>query len=179
EFGNARQWHADKKEYTDPKNDDGIARQLRANQTGYVDPKNNHCAILYWNAAGELNEHMVSFWDAVQARTRGKDVYALPKDGVKLEAILRENDLFIIDSAASTSDGTPPNIAEMSRERIARCLYRVQKISAQDYYFRLHTESTLDREFSPYLYRVRSFKRWQELRPVKVRLTPTGGVCLP
>jgi CRISPR-associated endonuclease Csn1 len=53
-------------------------------------------------------------------------------------------------------------------------LYRVQKISKMNYMFRHHLASTLDKKDEEV--HVQSLGRWEELNPIKVRLTPSGKI---
>ncbi len=157
-LSNARQWH---RKYVDPES---------AHKEGYVDPQNNYCVVLYRTPDGKLREHILSLWDAVQAKLNNRTIYEIPEPG-KIVTTLHKDDLFVI-----RLQGGFKKIRKLSPKYISRHLYRVQKLSPGDYSFRLHTESTLDREFEPYYYRITSFKKWEELSPFKIRLTPDGDV---
>jgi len=67
------------------------------------------------------------------------------------------------------SDGENDLWKTLSPEKLSPYLYRVQKISSGDYFFRHHLASTLDNPDQEF--RIRSFKAWQELKPVKVKVT--------
>lgn len=150
-LGNAVQWHT------------GI------NQ--YVNPRNNYAFIIYRDSDGNYKEHPVTFWDAVQARLAGKSVYQLPEPG-KIITTLHINDTFLLGLGDEQLQGDLP------QELVSRHLYRVQKLSSMYYCFRLHTESTLDRDFEPYYLGIQSFKAWKEQNPLRVKVATTGEVNL-
>ena len=152
----------------------GNARQLHDNINQYVDLQNNYCVILY-KAGDSIEENIVSFWDAVQAKINNDNIYALPAGATEIIATLHENDLFILD----TDIEDVQKLHTWSRERISQHLYRVQTLSAKDYRFRLHSEGTLQKDFFPFYVRIASFKAWKRHNPIKVQLTPLGDIILP
>ncbi|MEK9781535.1 MAG: hypothetical protein VW266_01155, partial [Flavobacteriales bacterium] len=51
---------------------------------------------IYKNRKGELSEHVVSYWEAVQCCVSQQPLYQLPEDGLELITTLHINDLFIL-----------------------------------------------------------------------------------
>ena len=145
----------------------GNAVQLSAGTNQYVNPRNNHHVLLYRDGDGQLNEQIVTFWEVVQRRQAGQPTYQVPP-GATMVCTLKINDMFILDSADSVT-----REKLKSKKYVAEHLYRVQKCSAHDYFFRLHTEATVARDGSPFMHRI-SMKAWEKLHPVKVRVSLTG-----
>ena len=152
----------------------GNTRQLHDNINQYVDPQNNYCVILY-KAGDSIEEKIVSFWDAVQAKTNNDNIYALPVGATEIIATLHADDLFVLDTGVENAK----ELHTWSRERLSRHLYRAQWISQSDYSFRLHTESTSNRKKYPFYIRIKSPNSWKRHNPIKVRMTPLGDIILP
>jgi len=59
-------------------------------------------------------------------------------------------------------------------------LYRVQKFTAGDYYFRKHQESKLDGELGEAFQYIKGFgdgkTGWHTFNPIKVNISPTGKI---
>ncbi len=146
----------------------GYAARLKKDINQHVNLRNNHHVMIYEDSDGNLNEQVVTFWEAVRRKTNKEPLYRLPPDGEKIHTVMEVNDLFLI--GLETDDG----IQNLPREQLARHLYRVQKLSSMYYTFRMHTASSIDNPEEEI--RIVSFKKWKELNPVKVRLTITGHI---
>lgn len=144
----------------------GGAEQLRdINQ--FVNPRNNHHVLIYRDNKGNLKEDTVTFWTAVERKTQGEPVVKLPDDGEEFVTTLQINDMFVIGLPEES-----PDVSRFDTDVIGAHLYRVQKVSEGYYVFRHHLASTLN--FPDQECRIQSLKKWQELNPVKVRITPSG-----
>ena len=176
---------------------------LRRNDAGeeiaFVAPGSNHHVAFYRDSKGVLQEAVVSFYQAIE---RAK--YQLPmiiKDprAVVEEALernvpdsvlsslphsswtfvesLQKNEMFLI---GLSNDEIARAIKEADRATLNDHLYRVQKFSSKDYYFRYHLETQLDdiKDGSiPKFYRV-SFSKYLKLNPRKVRVDLLGNLSL-
>ena len=125
----------------------------------WVDPQNNHHLLIYQTADGALKEQVVSFWDVVERKNQKQATYQLPPDGEKIIEILQINNLFVF-----------PHLA--FNENYSDALYRVQKLSERYYTFRKATATQIkdvNEEIS-----IRSFPKWNELTPKKVKIDALG-----
>ena len=115
----------------------------------YVNLKNNHHVAIYQDADGNLQEHIVSFYEAV-ARVVELGLPVIDKDynkdkGWQFLFTMKQNEYFIFPNPAQSFD---PNEIDLTNERnynlISPNLFRVQKLSSKDYWFRHHLETTVD-----------------------------------
>jgi len=148
--------------------------------TDYVQTGNNHHVAIYRDANGKLQEQVVSFFDAVHRRLQKMPV--VDRDFKKEEGwtflfTLKENECFVFPA----EDFEPSEIDLMDRENaalISPYLFRVQKISARDYWFRHHLESNVDNKekaAQDVLWkRIQSTKGLEGI--VKVRLNHLGEI---
>lgn len=115
----------------------------------YVNLKNNHHVAIFRDADGNLQEQIVSFYDAV-ARAAQFGLPVIDKNynkdkGWQFLFTLKQNEYFVFPNP---SQGFDPNEIDLTDERnyslISPNLYRVQKLSHKDYFFRHHLETTVD-----------------------------------
>lgn len=145
------------------------AVKLKGNINQHVNPRNNHHVLLYIDKEGEMKEEIVSFWDTVERKAKGENVYELPIGGVQKIAILEENDTFVI---GLTDEQLSDHMSDA--DYMSQYIYRVQKLSSLYYVFRHHLASTLDNDKQEC--RIQSLKRWQELNPIKIRINNLGQI---
>src|SRR5690606_24319725 len=89
--------------------------------------------------------------------------------GYKLYCSLKSNDMFLLNNTEQI------DFDAISQEELSRHLYRVQKISSNDYNFRLHHASKIDNKDE--LVRTKSLKAFMSYHPVKVSVSPSGLVA--
>ena len=154
----------------------GGAERLGENNQ-YVNPKNNHHVLIFKDAHGNMHEEVVTFWTAVERKKQNQAVVRLPeayKDG-SIVTTLKVNDLFILGASEKLIDWDNPNHAELSEK-----LFRVQKFTSGDYYFRRHQESTLSGKLGEAFHYIKNFGKgktgWQSFNPIKVKITVTGKI---
>ncbi|WP_298632282.1 type II CRISPR RNA-guided endonuclease Cas9 [uncultured Porphyromonas sp.] len=118
-----------------------VVRLKEANQ--YVDPQNNHHVLIYEALDGSLQESVVTMWDVVDRRNRGEEIFQLPPDGKKVLFKLMRNQMYLI---GITREDILHHLSDTAY--LSKYLYRVQKLSSKDYFFRKATASTTnyDRE---------------------------------
>lgn len=151
----------------------GNTEKLKDEINQEVNPQNNHHVLIYKNREGDLKEDIVTFWEVVERKKQGIPKYMLPPRGDEIVSTLSINDMFVLGLSMSELN----NHMQSGRiDIISDHLFRVQKISAGDYSFRKHTASTLD--YKSDLERVRSLKKFEELNPVKVKLTKAGELSI-
>lgn len=146
---------------------------LRRNDDGepisYVLTKNNHHVAIYVDEKGEPKECIYTFWQVVERskyklpliiknpKTLWEEILQREKDGEKFPDSLIQslppsnwtfieslqlNDMFIMDM---DNDDYNRNIDTNNYEELSKKLYRIQNISSGDYFLRLHTDTTTDR----------------------------------
>lgn len=138
------------------------------NAIGYVKPGNNHHIAIYRDSEGLLHEHIVTFWTAVERKKNGVpivikspvDVWdsllerndlsdeflsSLPDIKWSFVESMQQNEMFIIGMSDEEYNDA---INNNDKTLLCRKLYRVQKISTKNYYFRLHIETTVDDKYN-------------------------------
>ncbi len=153
----------------------GKAEQLKEEVNGYVNPNKNHHVLIYKNEQGEMKEEVVTFWKAVERLQQKQDLYQLPEDGKEVVETLQINDLFLLNLEKETIDWE-------DKKELKKHLYRVQKFTAGDYYFRKHIESSLDGKLGIAYEYIKGFGTgktgWQTFNPIKVQVSVSGEVSL-
>lgn len=183
---------------------------VRYNEAGepiaFVKPGNNHHVAIYINADGELKEHIVTFWHAVERKKYAlpviiKDPAAvwdtvmelqdrdnrftesflekLPEFRLEFKTSLQQNEMFIL---GLDEDRFQDAIAASDYELLSKHLYRVQSVSKNDYIFRLHIDTTSDKspeaQSMKMYYRTQSLPAFISLNPHKVEITLSGKLKL-
>tara|TARA_R110002050_G_scaffold217492_1_gene353528 strand:- start:4996 stop:8370 length:3375 start_codon:yes stop_codon:yes gene_type:complete len=143
----------------------GGAERLKENVNQYVNPRNNHHVLIYKDINDNLKEEVVTFWTAVERKRQKQSVYQLPKDGKEIVTTLQINDLFLLGISEE----------EIKSDNLNNYLFRVQKLTSGDYFFRKHTSSKVtDKEYI----QIRGFGEgktgWFTYNPIKVKLNSIG-----
>lgn len=112
----------------------------------FVNTGNNHHVAIYEDEKGNLQEKIVSFYEAV-ARVNGSlpivDKFYNQHLGWKFKFTMKQNEMFIFNS----DDFNPLEIDLLDKKNkaiISKYLFRVQKIATKDYFFRHHLETKVD-----------------------------------
>ncbi len=172
------------------------------NPIGYSQTRNNHHVALYRNPDGSIEESIVSFWDCILRKRYGlpiiitnpsdawdkiscmednEDIQRLangfPPVDSELYMTLRRNEMFVL---GMSDDEWHDAVESGNVSEINRHLYRVWKLSSNNYCFKFHTDTTAkiedgDKEMKQY-YNVRSINAFSELYPRKVTVTMLGNL---
>lgn len=144
---------------------------LRYNENGeaisFVKPGNNHHIAIYRDKDGNLQEHVVTFWTAVERKKYGLPVVIKSPDQAWDSLIDRElpeaflntlpnvnwtfvesmqvNEMFIL---GLSDDEYNDAIRNNDKATLCNHLYRVQKLTNGDYFFRLHIETSVDDKYN-------------------------------
>ncbi|CCY16462.1 putative uncharacterized protein [Prevotella sp. CAG:755] len=120
----------------------------------YVQLRNNHHVAIFRDANGELKERVVTFFEAVervrQLRSEGRAVEVIDKnykceEGWTFLFSMKINEYFVFPDAASGFDPREIDLTDPANYAlISPHLFRVQKLSSKDYYFRHHLETTVN-----------------------------------
>ncbi len=128
----------------------------------YVKPGNNHHVAIYADENGELQEHVVTFWHAVErkkfgikpiidspreawdiALDKGIDdqvfLNNLPNENWIYKTSLQQNEKFVFNM---TLDELKESISKGDNTSISKNLFRVRKVARVDYWFNHHQETT-------------------------------------
>ncbi|WP_369047729.1 type II CRISPR RNA-guided endonuclease Cas9 [Tenacibaculum sp. UWU-22] len=112
----------------------------------YISTSNNHHVAIYRDKKGNLQESVVSFYEAVARVNKELPIIdkALNKDlGWEFLFTMKQNEMFVFPS-----DDFHPHemdlLNESNAEQISKHLFRVQKIATKDYFFRHHLETNVE-----------------------------------
>lgn len=113
----------------------------------YVNTANNHHVAIFRDSNGELQEHVVSFFEATTRSNMGLPIVDRDyrkEDGWEFLFTMKQNEYFVFpddDFAPAEINLLDPKNAAI----ISKHLYRVQSVSTHDYFFRHHTETTAEK----------------------------------
>lgn len=114
----------------------------------FVSTGNNHHVAIFLDKDGNLQEHIVSFFEATSRAIQGYPIIdkEYRKDaGWQFLFSMKQNEYFVF---ANPATGFDPNeidlLDEKNYARISPNLYRVQKLSSKYYVFRHHLETNVD-----------------------------------
>ncbi|MDW8075730.1 MAG: type II CRISPR RNA-guided endonuclease Cas9 [Bacteroidota bacterium] len=159
------------------------ARPLTHTANRYVNPSNNHHAVIYRLPNGEMELHVVQFWDAVLRQRRNEPLYQVP-DGCELVMTLHINDMVLLRCPLEEFERIVQNYPPAERGRyLAPYLYKVQKLSQSDpktweLCFRWHCDARPSKEAEKDYILIRNWGKgkqgWHTYTPIKLRVTPSG-----
>lgn len=151
----------------------GKAEQLKQDVNQWVNPRNNHHVLIYKDDNDDLKEEVVTFWTVVERKRTGQAVYQLPPDGKEIVTTLHINDMFLLGLKEDEIDWDNPNY-----ELLKMHLYRVQKFTAGDYYFRISKTSSINND-NERIY-IKNFLKgktgWFTYNPIKVKISVSGKI---
>lgn len=157
----------------------------------FVNTGNNHHVAIYRDANGNLQENVVSFFEATSRANRGLpiiDKTYKKNEGWEFLFTMKQNEYFVFPRYETTKDEDgkekqikvfdpkkielldPKNYAQISPN-----LFRVQNIANKDYTFRHHLETTVTSNLKDITYkRIRSPQALKKI--VKVRVNHIGEI---
>ncbi len=149
------------------------AEKLKDDVNQWVNPRNNHHVLIYKDAKDNLKEEVVTFWTVVERKRTGETVYKLPTDGTSIVETLHINDMFLLGLKEDEIDWDNPDY-EVLRDN----LYRVQKFTSGDYYFRIAKTSSIQNMNEKQ--QINSFglgkNGWITHNPIKVKISVSGKI---
>ena len=147
----------------------------------FVSTSNNHHVAIFRDAEGNLQEHIVSFFEATMRASQHLPVIERDYNkelGWQFLFTMKQNEYFVFPNEKTgfnpneTDLLDPKNYAEISRN-----LFRVQKLATKDYWFRHHLETTTNttKELSNLIWRrVTALNKLNGI--VKVRVNHIGQI---
>jgi len=113
----------------------------------FVNTGNNHHVAIYRDADGELQENVVTFYEAVTRANLGIPIIdreLRSSEGWSFLFSMKQNEYFVFPNVKS---GFNPGQIDLlnpgNYSMISPNLFRVQKFTVKDYFFRLHLETTV------------------------------------
>jgi len=150
----------------------GGAEQLKEDANQWVNPRNNHHVLIYKDLNSNLKEDVITFWTVVERKRKGFPIYQLPTDGSEIITTMQINDMFLLGIDEEEINWEIPNSSLLKEH-----LYRIQKLTSGDYFFRKHTSSTVTDE---HYIQIRGFgdgkTGWFTFNPIKVKVSVSGKV---
>ena len=165
----------------------------------FVNPSNNHHVAIYVDEKGNWQEHIATFWHAVERKKYGipyiiKDLAAtwekvtdempesfkqqLPESATwQFKFSMQQNEMFILGLEEELYQDA---IRNNDYALLSKHLYRVQKLAKGDYYFRHHLETSVDDDSNTAKQMGKmkrlSKKTLQANNPHKVHISVTGKI---
>ena len=147
----------------------------------YVNTGSNHHVAVFRDANGKLQEHLVSFYEASTRAILGCPVVDKEynhAEGWEFLFTMKQNEYFVFPNKKNNFNPQEMNLMdEKIFAEVSPNLYRVQKFSTGDYYFRHHLETNVESENMLRDITWKRIRSIQELEGVvKVRLNHLGRV---
>jgi CRISPR-associated endonuclease Csn1 len=180
---------------------EAVKRDDNGRDIGFVKPGNNHHIVIYTDEQGKKQEHVCSFWHAVERKKYGlpvviedpkrmwdiilenKMIYPdaflskLPSDKWDFYQSLQQNEMFLLGISDEIAEKA---FLENDKSLLSGFLYRVQKLATTNYMFRHHLETQINDNTEAKLSRrfinIRSIAALLEQNPIKLKLDNLGEI---
>lgn len=181
-----------------------LKKDANGKEIAFVKPGNNHHIAIYIDQSGKKQEHVCTFWHAVERRKYGIPVVIsnaaevwdkiltenrqlpqaflekLPPDGWQLQLSMQQNEMFIL---GMNKEAFEDAMRKKDYKKLSEHLYRAQKLSSMYYVFRHHLETELDdskeAQVAKRFYSIRSIGALENENPNKVHVTNIGEIRFP
>lgn len=114
----------------------------------FVSTSNNHHVAIYRDADGSLQEKVVSFYEAVSRRNLGLpiiDKEYKTSEGWTFLFSMKQNEYFVFPNEITGFNPAEIDLLDLANYHlISPNLFRVQKFTIKDYFFRLHLETNVE-----------------------------------
>lgn len=115
----------------------------------FVNTGNNHHVAVYRDAEGNIQENVISFYEAVERANQGTpiiDKNYKADEGWKFLFSMKQNEYFVFPNSETGFDPTEIDLLDPNNyAKISPNLFRVQKFAFKNYVFRHHLETTIDK----------------------------------
>lgn len=142
----------------------------------FVQTGNNHHVAIYRDEDGNLQESVISFYEAVERANQGLPIIDKSFNshlGWELLFTMKQNEMFVFPG----NDFDPYEVDLFDQENaliISKYLFRVQKISSKYYTFRHHLETTVTNDLDFTYKRIRTPDSLKGV--IKVRINHIGKI---
>lgn len=146
----------------------------------FVSTGNNHHVAIYRDEKGNLQERVVSLFDAVQLVNAGEPVIDKQYNqglGWKFLFTMKQNEYFVFPNEKTGFNPKEVDLVDpKNKKEISPNLFRVQKLATGDYWFRHHLETTVDvkAELKDVTYKRCSLVGIKDI--VKIRINHLGDI---
>lgn len=114
----------------------------------FVSTGNNHHVAIYRDAEGNLQERVVSLYDAVQLVNASLPVINKEYNrnmGWQFQFTMKQNEYFVFPNETTGFNPREIDLLDpINRKQISPNLFRVQKFTIKDYFFRHHLETNVE-----------------------------------
>jgi CRISPR-associated endonuclease Csn1 len=112
----------------------------------FVNTGNNHHVAIYRDEKGNLQEEVVSFMEAVTRKNMGLPIVKNNhENGWEFLFTMKQNEYFIFPNEKTGFNPTEIDLMDVKNYiLISPNLFRVQKVTSKDYFFRHHLETNVD-----------------------------------
>ncbi|SDD42535.1 type II CRISPR RNA-guided endonuclease Cas9 [Niabella drilacis] len=149
--------------------------------SSFVSTGNNHHVAIYRDVEGNLQERVVSLFDAVQLVNAGEAVIDKEYNkgiGWQFLFTMKQNEMFVFPDEKTGFNPKEIDLLDLkNRKRISPNLFRVQKLATKNYMFRHHFETTVEENKKLFGYTYKHFRSTGSLEDiVKVRINHIGEI---
>lgn len=114
----------------------------------FVSTGNNHHVAIYRDEKGNLQENVISFFEAVERVNQGLPIIDKRFNqhlGWEFLFTMKQNELFVFPNEEAGFNPNDINLLDpKNKKEISPNLFRVQKFTIKDYFFRHHLETTVE-----------------------------------
>lgn len=112
----------------------------------FVSTGNNHHVAIYRDEKGNLQEEVVSFFEAVERKNQGLPVIKKEHElGWEFLFTMKQNEFFVFSNEEKGFNPAEIDLLdEKNYSEISPNLFRVQKFTIRDYFFRHHLETNVE-----------------------------------
>lgn len=147
----------------------------------YVNTANNHHVAIFRDSEGKLQEHVVSFYEASTRAIMGYPVVDKEykrSEGWQFLFSMKQNEYFVFPNDKTGFNPQETDLLDADNyAQISPNLYRVQKFSNGDYFFRHHLETSVESESALRDVTWKRIRAIQNLEgAVKVRVNHIGRI---
>ena len=115
--------------------------------TDFVSTSNNHHVAIFRDGKGKLQEHVVSFYEAVMRANQNLpiiDTHYRADEGWQFMFTMKQNEYFVFPNPGIGFYPAEIDLLDADNyTRISPYLYRVQKLRSKEYVFRHHLETSV------------------------------------
>ena len=114
----------------------------------FISTGNNHHVAIYRDKEGNLQEQIVSFFEAVVRAQQGLpiiDKTYKQEEGWQFLFTMKQNEMFVFPNEITGFNPSEIDLLDPKNKKlISPNLFRVQKIATKDYFFRHHLETNVE-----------------------------------
>ena len=124
---------------------ENITKNSKTLPNDFVSTGNNHHVTIYRDEKGNLQEEVISFYEAVARKNNGDNIIKKQHEkGWEFLFTMKQNEMFVFPSEETGFDPSETDLMdEKNYDEISQNLFRVQKIATKNYFFRHHLETQL------------------------------------